>query len=510
MTLGQLLDESAARHGPRPALSFRHRLTTYAELAATTDKLAAGLRELGLRRGDRVGVWLPNGTDFVLSYYGCAKAGLISVPINSHFKAEEVSYQLADSGARALISSSAFQPALEEVWGRPGGQLEHLIHTDTWADGVLSQGAAKLANAGPAEMSFKGQISDSEVAVCLYTSGTTGRPKGALLTHHNITWDADAATKVLRLSEQDRFLCVLPMFHSFAQTVFVVLPLLVGASVVILERFTPQAVWQALAENDITVFGGVPVMYAGLLQVPPSQRPRLRAAPLCISGAAALPPTLFAKVEQELGPLIEGDGPTECGPVTSVNPPAGPRKPGSVGLPLPGVEIRVVDEAEVPAPTGEVGEITVRGPNVMLGYHNRSEETAEAMRGGWFHTGDMGRFDEDGYLYIVGRKKEMLNVGGLKVYPREVELVLGEHPGVAEAVVVGVSDRARGEMPMAYVAPSPGAAVTEKELIAYCRQRLADFKVPRRIVFRESLPRSATGKVLREALGAGEGTSGGH
>jgi long-chain acyl-CoA synthetase len=296
-------------------------------------------------------------------------------------------------------------------------------------------------------------------------------------------------------------LCVLPMFHSFAEMVFMVFPVRFGVSVMILERFVPATVLEAMHEHGVTFFCGVPSMFAMLLQVPREQRPNITSLKYCIAGGAALPPKVFQAFKDEFGvPILEGDGPTECAPVVSVNPVAGPQKVGSVGLPLPGVQVKIFDEHDREVRTGGIGEIAVKAPSVMVGYHNQPEATQEAMRRGWMHTGDMGRIDEDGYIYIVDRKKDMLICSGMNVYPREVVEVLYQHPGVAEAAVVGMPDELRGEVPMAFIAPAPGASLTEKEIISFCRARLARFKVPRKVEFREQLPKTATGKILKQDL----------
>ena len=501
MTLGQALDETASRHSDRPFLLFRDEVYSYRSVAALTDRLAAGLLALGLRKGDFLALWLPNRLEFAFSYFAAAKAGLVLVPINTFFKGEELAYLLADSGAKAIITCQDFLPVLEQVRPRVPN-LEQVITVERGWKEVMRLGGSEP------EVSFKSRVRPGDVASCLYTSGTTGEPKGALLTHHNLTWDANACTKALPLSAQDRLLCVLPLFHSFAQTICLALPTLFGGSTLLLDRFSPAAVLQALAQGGVTVFPGVPAIFAALLQVPAADRPPHPALRFCVSGAAPLPPEVMQAFEKEYRTLLlEGDGPTECSPVTCVNPYQGPRKPGSVGLPLPGVEIRIFDEEDRELPPGEVGEVVVRGENVMLGYHNRPEETAQALRGGWFHTGDLGRFDEGGYLYLVDRKKDMIIVGGLKVYPREVELALLSHPAVAEAAVVGVPDQARGELPAAFVALREGKTATAKELTRYCRERLANFKVPRAVYLLDSLPKTGTGKTRKQDLKPSEPAS---
>jgi long-chain acyl-CoA synthetase len=338
------------------------------------------------------------------------------------------------------------------------------------------------------------------VAVCLYTSGTTGRPKGALLSHRNLIANLESFRSVLHVTEDDVFLAALPLFHAYGATVLFLEPLSLGATVVVEPRFLPDAVLRAIAQHRVTLFAGVPSMYAVLASTP---RPAADVSSwrLCISGGAPLPIAVAEAFEAQYGiPIYEGYGPTECAPVLTVNPPFGERKLGSVGPPIPQVELRVVDDGGNPLPPGAVGEIVARGPNVMQGYLNRPVETAEVLRDGWYHTGDLGHMDEDGYYYIVDRKTDLILVGGLNVYPREVELVLSAHPAVMEAAVIGVPDPVRGEAPKAFVILRNGQQVTTQDLLQWCRQRLANYKVPRSLVVVPDLPRTVTGKILKSEI----------
>jgi long-chain acyl-CoA synthetase len=508
MTLGQMLDESARRFHHRACLVYRDRRFTYGELADLADRYARGMHDIGIRKGDRVAIWALNCPEFVIAYYGNAKLGAITVPINTLFTAEEAHYILADAEAKAIVAHACYEPALRQIWQRLP-ELQHAISlpmdeapTSFWSwNDLIRQGADALARGDDAGLEFKERPLTRDVALFLYTSGTTGHPKGAMLTHRNLVWDADACHRVIPLSEKDTCVCVLPMFHSFAEMVHIVFPVRYGVSVVILDRFVPATVLQAMHDHRATFFCGVPAMFAMLLQVPREQRPPITTLRYCIAGGAALPQPVFHAFKEDFGvPILEGDGPTECSPVVSVNPPAGPQKPGSVGLPLPGIQVKIFDEQDREVHEGEIGEIVVKAPSVMLGYHNQPEATKEALRKGWLHTGDMGRIDEDGYIYIVDRKKDMLICSGMNVYPREVEEALYQHPAIAEAAVVGMPDELRGEVPVAFVVLAPGKTVTERELITYCRQRLARFKVPRKIEIREQLPKTATGKILKQDL----------
>ncbi|UCH33280.1 MAG: long-chain fatty acid--CoA ligase [Armatimonadota bacterium] len=508
MTLGKMLDESARRFRHRACLIFRGKRTTYGEFADLTDRYARAMYDIGIRKGDRVAIWALNGPEFVTAYYGNAKLGAISVPINTTFTPEEAHYILSDAGAKAIVAHAAYEPALHQIWQRlPDLQHGIVIPAEDapssflrWDD-LMQQGADALARADESALDFKERGMTRDVAVFLYTSGTTGHPKGAMLTHRNIIWDAEACHRAIPLDRDDVALCVLPMFHSFAELVLMVFPVTIGASVAILERFIPANVLQAIHEHEVTLFCGVPSMFAVMLQVPREQRPPITTLKYCVSGGAPLPAKVFQGFKAEFGvPILEGDGPTECSPVVSVNPLEGPHKIGSVGLPLPGIQVKIFDEHDREVRTGEIGEIVVKAPSVMLGYHNQREATQEALRGGWMHTGDMGRIDEDGYIYIVDRKKDMLICSGMNVYPREVEEVLYQHPAVAEAAVVGMVDELRGEVPVAFIALAEGKSATEREIISFCRERLARFKVPRKIEFRDQLPKTATGKILKQDL----------
>jgi long-chain acyl-CoA synthetase len=498
MTLVGLLAESAFRVPDRPALVFRERSLTYAGLQRAAAAGACALLEAGIRGGDRVILMSPNLPEFGVGYFAILMAGAIVVPLNPLLKSEEVRYVLEDSGATAMVGVGMCLPSLQAAragLGRPCPILALDEPADRTAADVVISDATSAAGRAAAPAGGR-----EDVAVCLYTSGTTGRPKGALLSHRNLIANLESFRAVLHVTQDDVFLAALPLFHAYGATVLLLEPLSIGATVAVEPRFVPEAILRAIARHRVTVFAGVPSMYAVLAATP---RPALdfSAWRLCISGGAPLPVAVADAFEAKYGlPIYEGYGPTECAPVLTVNPPFGARKLGSVGPAIPQVELRVVDDRGTPLRPGEVGEIVARGPNVMQGYLNRPVETAEALRGGWYHTGDLGRVDEDGYYYIVDRKTDLILVGGLNVYPREVELVLESHPGVAETAVIGVPDPVRGEAPKAFVIPKNGQAVTTQELLQWCRQRLANYKVPRSIVMIPDLPRTVTGKILKSAI----------
>lgn len=497
MTLLDLLRRSTEKFAPRTALIAGDRSVTYGELWEVVQRLGAGLRRLGVEPGERVGLMLPNVPEFVQAYFGILAAHGTVVPLNVLYKGEEVRYILEDAAIRRLITSRVFLPVIQAAQEKLTRPLQVILvdgEGGSSASGIIS-GADLFLVAG--ETAIPGP---EEVAVCLYTSGTTGRPKGALLSHRNLLSNIASFRQIAPCDERDRFFCVLPLFHSFAATVLMLFPLELGAGVVLESRFTPDQSLRVIAERRVTVFAAIPSMYALWAQLSPHPLD-LSAVRFAISGGAPLPIAVLRRFEERYGiPIYEGYGLTEAAPVLTENPILGPRKVGSVGKPLPGVELKIVDAAGREVPPGAVGEIIARGANIMLGYLNRPEATAEVLRDGWLSTGDLGRRDEDGYVYIVDRKKDLIIVGGLNVYPREVEEVLTAHPAVADAAVIGVPDPTRGEAPKAYVVLRTGVSCSRQELLRFVRERLAPFKVPREVEFCEALPRTISGKVLRHQL----------
>ncbi len=466
---------------------------TYGQLYRRAAGVARGLRSLGVRPGEFVAALLPNTPEYFPIYFGIQAAGSVLVAVNPLFREEEIAHILRDSAAAAIFVPERLYPRVAALAGRLPPTLRHVVLLGREVPDTVPY--AELLTAGE-EFPDPG-VDEGAVAACLYTSGTTGAPKGALLTHANLTFDVAAILQVVPLTERDCFLGVLPYFHSFAQMGNLLLPVAVGARTVVLEAFRPEAVVSAMTGSGVTVFAAVPAMFAALAAAG-QKLPTLR---LCISGGAPLPPTVAAAFRRSCGlELLEGDGPTETSPVAYVTPPAGPVKPGSVGPPLPGVAVRILDEAGRELHRGQVGEVAVHGPNVMRGYLNRPEETAEALRDGWLRTGDLGYLDEDGYVFLVDRKKDLILSGGMNVYPREVEEVLLTHPAVAQAAVVGRMHPLRGETVRAVVVLRLGQTATAGELGAFCRQHLAAFKCPREVEFREELPLLPTGKVDKKAL----------
>lgn len=500
MPLYDVIARGREQYPDRIAIIYRQMRVTYGALADQVDRCAAALTELGVRPGGRVAILLPNCPHFTVAYYGATALGALSVPANPLLKAPELRHIWGDSECEVVVTTPMFLSAAREAAAVLPG-VRHIVSVgpEPAGDGVLSF-AELLAAATPRPVDTSG-IREDEPAVCIYTSGTTGRPKGALLSHRNLLTNCEQCRVVLRFSETDNFLCALPLFHSFAGTVCQNTALYCGARFSIMDQFHPARALELVEAERVTILAGVPAMFAAMLQLPAEPARDLSSVRTAVSGGAPMPLPVFEAFEKRFGvPLIEGDGPTECSPVTSVNPLDGARKPGTIGVPVPDVEMRIFDDEDNEVPVGVVGEIVVRGPNVMLGYLNQPEATAEVMRSGWYHTGDLGRVDEDGYFTIVDRKKDMLIVGGMNVYPREVEDVLYTHPAVADAAVIGGHDPLRGEHVVAVVVLKPDAQATERELVAYCRARLANFKTPRKVVLRDQMPRSDTGKILKRLL----------
>jgi len=482
------LREAAQMYPERPAVRLDDTIIGYALLDELSARVAGWLRERGVRPGDPVGVMLPNVPLFPVVYYGVLRAGGAVVPMNPLLKYREVTHYLGDSGARLVI---AWETAASEA--QTGAQAA--------GASVVVVGATSLDAVGEWPLSPDvARRGDDDTAVILYTSGTTGTPKGAELTHANLRRNASVtATTLLGLGPDDVVMGCLPLFHSFGQTCGLNAAVQSGACLTLIPRFSPEQALHVLARDRVTVLEGVPTMYVGLLQAA-AGAPDTSTLRLCVSGGAALPVEVLHGFEAAFGTVIlEGYGLSETSPVATFNR-RGQRKPGSIGLPIDGVELRLVGEDGEPVPAGEVGEIAIRGHNVMKGYRGRPEATAAAISGGWFRTGDLARADAEGFYYIVDRKKDMIIRGGYNVYPREVEEVLYEHPAVLEAAVIGVPDPSLGEEVAAAVVLRPGAAATPDELRDWVRQRVAAYKYPRQVWLADALPKGPTGKILKREI----------
>ena len=494
MNVAQMLERTARFFPDREALVARGKRWSYAELDRAAGCAAAGFARLGVKPGDRACLLLPNRAEFVLAYFGLLKLGAIPISLNVMLKADEIAFIVGDAGATVFVADEALAGNLPTRERLPG--LRELVVVGPATDGAIRWD--DLVTGGEPRRAL--DLERDATAAILYTSGTTGRPKGAMLSHANVVANSHATRHCLGMTPEDRLLCALPLFHVFGQNFIMNASVTAGSTLVLHERFVPDAVVAALGEERITIFYGVPTMYIYLLSDPRVTRELVSGLRICFSAAATMPQEVSERWYERLGlNVVEGYGLTECSPFACYNH-EWRFKFGSVGTPVENVEIKILDADDTEVPVGELGEICIRGPIVMQGYFGRPEDTAEALRGGWLHSGDIGRVDEDGYVFIVDRVKDMINVAGFKVYPREVEEVLFTHAGVREAAVVGMPDALYGEQVKAFVVAHPDTRVEPEELIAYCRSRIAEYKVPRAVELVDSLPKSPTGKILKREL----------
>ncbi len=499
-SLIERLAASVQRFAARPAFSFNGQTTDYATFGRQTDGIAAGLAARGIQKGDRIGLYAINSDAFALAYFGILKAGAVVVPVNLLLNPKEIAFILNNAGVRGLIYTDLLGISVQAV--RPlVPQLEFAVCIGAQKEASCDLLFRDLL-ASTAPVPTPGLNPAEDLAAILYTSGTTGHPKGAMLTHRNLSSNAWSVEQAMQVSPgEDAFVVALPMFHAFAATACLLFPLFNGCKIIPLPKFDPVAVATTIHTHQATHFMGVPSMYTSLLHMPEEHAGKLASLKYAISGGAALPVEIMNRFEARFGKLIyEGDGPTECSPVTCVNPIGGQRKPASVGLPVPGVEMKILDEQGQEVPHGTMGEICVKGPNVMKGYWKLPDDTKEAFFGEWFRTGDLGTEDDDGYFYIVDRKKDMIIVNGMNVYPRVIEEILYQHPAVREAAVVGEPHDLHGEIPVAFIALKPGAQAEAAALRQHCRDSLGRHEVPRKVVFLESLPKNAAGKILKREL----------
>jgi long-chain acyl-CoA synthetase len=527
LPLHGLLERTAERYPERPATIFFGATLTYRALNDATNRFAHALLHFGLQRGDRVALMLPNCPQFLIAFYGALKAGAIVTAINPLYTPREVEYQLNDAKAKILVALSKFYPAVEAV--RSKTALQRVIVTNikeyfpivlralfTWftekkeghrvrlsretPTSWLQEVLAAQSGASPPDI----HVDPQEIALLQYTGGTTGRPKGAMLQHRGLV----ATTLQVRAWLADfqegaeTMLLVLPLFHVFGMGACMSIMVHGAGTMILLPQFKTHDVLQAIRKYRASLFPGVPSMYVALNHSPELPRVNLRSLRHCFSGAAPLPQEVQERFEAYTGGrLVEGYGMTEAN-ACIVTPVRGRRKPGSIGVPIADVEARIVDveSGTTTLPPGEIGELVLRCPQQMQGYWENTEETAQVLRDGWLYTGDIARMDEEGFFFIVDRKKEMILTGGVNVYPRDVEEVLYMHPQVTEAAAIGVPDAFLGETVKAFVVPRDGLSPAPEEIIAFCRQHLASYKVPKQVEFRTTLPKTLVGKVLRRRL----------
>jgi long-chain acyl-CoA synthetase len=507
LNLVTLLKESAKSHPQRPALVIGDKSLSYGLVLEHAQRFSTGLRTLGVHRGKSIALLLPNVPHFSIAYFGAHHAGCSVVPLNVLMNAEEIACYLEDSEASAIVTWEALLPQT----------LEAARRVPTCKDVIVAKADATDASAPDGAVSLNALIRGSEperqeadtrpddTAVVLYTSGTTGKAKGAELTHFNMFFNAVNAgamlfPKVPGVATVS--LATLPLFHSFGQTVVQNTTLFQGGTVILLARFEPKAALELMQKHRVTLFAGVPTMYFALLNCPEASDYDLSPLHYCLSGGAPMPAEVMKAFDAKYKVnILEGYGLSETSPVASFNTVDRPKKIGSIGRPIWGVDFKLVDDHDQEiTESGKPGEICIRGHNVMKGYLKRPEATVDAMKGGWFHTGDVATRDDDGYYFIVDRKKDLILRGGFNVYPREIEEVLYGHPAVAEAAVIGVFHESHGEEVKAVLALKPGEAATASDIIAYCKERLAAFKYPRIVEFRHTLPKGPTGKIMKREL----------
>lgn len=506
-SLPEMLQETAKNYPDNNALSFFGRKLTYRELNGAVTGFAAALQSNGVQKGDRVAIMLPNCPQYVISYYGILSTGGIVTQINPMLVERELDHILNDSGTETIIVLDALYQKVKNV--QPNTNLKKVIvvslqpsEQNFGADYTFESFMASAKQPfTPVELE-----PEHDIAILQYTGGTTGRSKGAMLTHRNILANVLQSYEFFKDEMnvgQEKCLTVIPLFHVFGMTSCMNLSIYTAAESVMLPRFDLEEVLNTIKQEQPSIFPGVPTMYVAITNHPNAEQYGIDSIRTCNSGSAPMPVELMKEFEGKTGSkILEGYGLSEASPTTHCNPHFADRKPGSVGIGFPSTDYKIVDlaDGENEVPVGELGEIIIKGPQVMKGYWNLPEETAMTLRNGWLHTGDIGRVDEQGYLYIVDRKKDMIIASGYNIYPRDVEEVLYEHPAVQEAVVIGVPDPYRGETVKAVIVQKAGKSATEEEIIKYCRENMAAYRVPSIVEFREELPKTAVGKILRRAL----------
>ncbi|HEU5138883.1 MAG TPA: long-chain fatty acid--CoA ligase [Bacillales bacterium] len=507
ITLNELFEQAVDRFPKHDALSFYGLTTRYQELSGQINRFASALQQDGIKKSDRIALMLPNCPQYIISYYATLKIGATVTQVNPMLVERELEFLLNDSGAETIVIYDAVYPVLKKIQANTAVKNvivvslvpnEKTFEPDRKFETVLESGTGQLK---------KPDINPKkDVAILQYTGGTTGRSKGAMLTHRNIVANTLQVTEFFKHSSEfgkESILTVLPLFHVFGMTSCMNYGLYLGAKLILLPRFEVEEVLNTVKKEQPSFFPGVPTMYIAIANHPDAENYNIDSIRTCNSGGSAMPLEVMKKYEAKTGAqVLEGYGLSETSPVTHANPAFAERKPGSIGIPLPSTEYKIVDIAtgKEEMSDGEEGEIIIRGPQVMKGYWNMPEETEKTLRDGWLYTGDIARMDEDGYAYIVDRKKDMIIASGYNIYPREVEEVLYLHPSIVEAAVIGVPDQYRGETVKAVVVLKEGETANSEAIIAHCQKYMAAYKVPKLVEFREELPKSTVGKILRRSV----------
>ncbi len=499
MNLYQNLVKTAGKSPDSTALFFGHDTITYGELLSRTHRLASGLRGLGVDETSKVAILLRNVPEFVISYYAVLSLGAVAVPLCYMCLAEEVERIVCDSMVETLITNFEFDDLVKELQASMCSQISRIIVKDApELEGVILY--EKLLEGQP-EAFDAVERADDDMAVILYAPTSSKVVRGCMLTHHNLDWNAEAMGKQCEIMPDDIIMAVLPFFAVYGQSCVMNTAIKAGASLVLQESFIPGEVLKALQHEQVTVFFGVPTMFVYILNHPLIYQYDLGSVRLWFTGGAPFPREIMDRWNNELGArIIEGYGLTEAAPLVSMQPLEGPYKIGSIGVLPEGLEAKVIDEEGKGLAPGEVGELIVRGPNVMKGYYNKPEETEKVLKEDWLHTGDMVYIDEDGYIFIVGRKKDLIIRGGFNIYPREIEEVLVSHPLISEAAVVGIPNKYLGEEVKAYVKQKPGSNLTEEQVLEYCEEKLPYYKTPKFIVFVRSFKKDPSGQILKDLI----------
>lgn len=483
MNLGNMFEDACRNYKDNRALVYENSRISYSQMGRAVNSLANHLKSIGIGKGDKVALMLPNTPEFPITYFACQKLGAVAVTLNVMSTAYELQYLLDNSDAKVLVTSAQSARRFEEIKDRLAS-CRHLLLTEV-DEGPLSM--KKAMEAGPFEFEATDAGRD-DPAVMIYTSGLTGKPLGAVLTHGNLVSQSRLLADLFDGSQQDTGLSLLPLFHSFGAVANMLNPILMGACVVMLDAFSIDSIFKAIETEKITYMTAVPRVYLGMILQEGTEKYDMSSLKYCVTGGSTMPPVYMPQFEKKFRvPIREGYGLTEASPVCSVTRLHMEQKPGSIGVPIPGVEARIVDDAERELPPGEIGELIVRGPNIMKGYYKDEEATSLVLRNGWLHTGDLALIDADGYIFLKGRKKRMIITSGFNVYPREVEIVLNMHPIVAESKVIGKSDLMRGEVVKALVVKTEGASADEKAILKHCRTYLSSYKIPREIEFVDRL-----------------------
>ncbi len=487
MSLGRMLEESATRYAKNAATIYDGKVMTYEELNRAVNALGHELRDLGITKGNKVAIMLSNCPEFVISYFAVQKIGAVAVTLSVLSTPYELRHLLRNSDTQCLITETPLAKKYDEI-KNDLPLCRHLITTS----GLDAESSPfrRIVEKRPFSLEMP-EITDDDPAVMIYTAGLTGKPLGAVLTHHNLLTQSNLLGGVYSCTEKDRGLSLIPLFHAFGAVANMLGPLRIGAGIVLMDRFTLESIFGTVEKEKVTYIAAVPRLFLGMILHAGAEKYNMSSLSFCITGGSAMPPEFIPLFEEKFKVILrEGYGLTEASPVCSVGRREMMHKPGSIGTVMPGTEAKVLDDQDRELPVGDIGELVIRGDNVMKGYYKDEEATARVIRNGWLHTSDLARIDKDGYIFLTGRKKRMIITSGFNVYPRETEQVLEMHPDVKTAMVVGKPDLMRGEIVKALVVRNPDTGTNEKEIMRHCRIYLSSYKVPREVEFVESIESS--------------------